>query len=806
MVGGLFEYYSIMRKSLGGRLVVKRVVLSVLLLFCLVTIPVLAEPEGEVSEKNILMEIDAGFETWAKVGASMPLKVKLVNKGPDVQGEIRVTIPGMGDRGRTQHGADVVLPQGSMKEIILNLPVDAFNNKLTVSFVSGEKILAKKTQTLKQDENRILVGILSDQENTLNYLETIQLSQRNKALVKVIHLDGKTFPEKEEVLDTLDVLVINDFASQTLNEKQWGTIQKWVQGDNLLILGFGPNWKKTWNGLPEDLKVVNIAGTKQVSSLPGLEKFTGKDIPGGNYVLNSGELTDGSSALVWEGDNPVIASKPWGKGNVVYFALDLNLDPLVTWQGNGPLWSQIITMFGPEMKFQDMKGRNYPYGLFNALGSLPFNAIPSTWVLATLMIVYIGVLGFGNYFILKKFDKRELAWITIPLLVTLFASGVYFTGLKGKGRDIVASYINIVDVTAGQMRSYTGIFAPAKKSYHVMIPGNAIVHVGTDYDNHRIDGPANTLIRYGENTEVEMLDMNMWSMRSFYFQHEYAGGGITSNLKMKNGRIIGDITNNTGHDLRDVLLFNSGGSYKAFAGLKNGEVMEIDLPINFSGGGRRGGIPDFYQMFNTLRSGQQGGPVENERERQINRERQTLDGTFGWEGYLPVQGLVLVGFSEEPVNLGIEVNGKKPDQYSLNMFTTSLEINMAESDGNIPTGMITMKPIGGDAKRINQNPDRIGFAKGSIIFQGMIPSQIGAKAEELLFEIIYGNGSPTAQIYNWQTKKWDDFTINAKKGIGAKEHISSVGLVQVKLENNNEFNDTWVRSFSIGVKGGSPDA
>ncbi|GAW91875.1 hypothetical protein [Calderihabitans maritimus] len=762
--------------------------------------PIFARPQEGKDVSPLHMEVEAGFDGYLKAGAVVPVKVKLVNTGPDIEGDIVVKIPAENREELTEHVVKVVLPQGSTKKIAMALSVPGAIRDFEVSFVTDGRALARKSPSLYHGDP-VLIAVLAADPGGLDYLAAFNLPTQLGRFIKVLRWTAENVPGEVAVLNSLDVLVINDFPTRSLKEEQWQAIENWVRGGKLLVIGTGPGWKRTVEGIPRSLQVVNIEGTQEVPAIPALEKYTGQEIPEGKYVMAKGSLVEGAGVVVGEGDIPVLAWKQVGKGNVVYSALDLTLEPLASWKGNRFLWSSIYSMFGPpNLTLKQIARPVYPYGLFSALSQLPFNVIPPFWLVIVLLLVYIGILGFGNYFVLNKLDKRDLAWVTIPLLVILFSSGVYLVGIKGKGRDIIATYIHVVELDTGQARTYTGIFAPTKSSYRIQLPGKVAVHAGRNYDRPYYGGnisnvPVTTRVHYGEKTEVEMLNMNMWSLRSFYFDHNFNAGRIESNLRTENGRITGEITNRTGYNLRDVLVFTSQGQYQAISSLKDGEKVQVDIPVIPYAS--QGGRPFFHQMLDSL---QPQGSGRSERDRQINRELQILEGTYGWEGEQSSPGVVMVGFSEDPLT-GVKVNGRTPKEYHLNMFTTGLEINVEGSGGNLPTGIVEMKPVYTDARRTGmERPGVIGFSEGSMIFQAVIPQQVVPMVEELRFSAGLSNNYTAAQIYNWGKNTWDDFRLTGS-GIKAEEYLSPEGLVRVKLSNNSD-QYTWINNLSVGVEGG----
>ena len=79
----------------------------------------------------------------------------------------------------------------------------------------------------------------------------------------------------------------------------------------------------------------------------------------------------------------------------------------------------------------------------NAVSQLASLALPPIGGLIAILGGYILLIGPLNYLVLKRLDRRELAWITMPVLIAVFAVSAYGfgTALRGtrphrqRGRD-----------------------------------------------------------------------------------------------------------------------------------------------------------------------------------------------------------------------------------------------------------------------------------------------------------------------------------------------------------------------------------
>ena len=91
------------------------------------------------------------------------------------------------------------------------------------------------------------------------------------------------------------------------------------------------------------------------------------------------------------------------------------------------------------------------------------------FVVALLVIVYILLIGPGDYFLLRRLGRgMQWTWITFPAIVVLFAVGAYLAAYWLKGDQLRVSQVDLVDIDAeGTARgaSWFSIFSPRGESF-----------------------------------------------------------------------------------------------------------------------------------------------------------------------------------------------------------------------------------------------------------------------------------------------------------------------------------------------------
>ena len=91
------------------------------------------------------------------------------------------------------------------------------------------------------------------------------------------------------------------------------------------------------------------------------------------------------------------------------------------------------------------------------------------FVVALLVIVYILLIGPGDYFLLRRLGRgMQWTWVTFPAIVVLFAVGAYLAAYWLKGDQLRVNQVDLVDIDAeGTARgaSWFGIFSPRGESF-----------------------------------------------------------------------------------------------------------------------------------------------------------------------------------------------------------------------------------------------------------------------------------------------------------------------------------------------------
>ena len=213
-----------------------------------------------------------GYSGFVKAQQWMPVTIDLTNKGQDVDGTLEITAgvaPGQGQPIESViYQTHVSLPAGATKHLRTYLVEDQAPSVVSVRLVANGRELAT-ADSQASNPATVLIGVLSDQGAALDSFAAVH---PGGITANVVHLALEDIGDSAMLLRAFDLLVIDDFATDTLTAAQRIAITDYVKNGGELLLGTGASWRKTLAGVSSDILPMQIAGTAILS--PVLEHLT----------------------------------------------------------------------------------------------------------------------------------------------------------------------------------------------------------------------------------------------------------------------------------------------------------------------------------------------------------------------------------------------------------------------------------------------------------------------------------------------------------------------------------------------------
>ena len=181
------------------------------------------------------------------------------------------------------------------------------------------------------------------------------------------------------------------------------------------------------------------------------------------------------------------------------------------------------------------------------LGTLPALALPPVEGLLILLLGYILLIGPVNYLVLRRLDRREWAWVTMPLLVVGFTVAAFAIGAALRGTDVIVNQVAFVRAAPGtdaaQAQVYLGVFSPTRGTYDISIPGGALLSAPYSGEGFSQAGGQGLDVVQGDPARVRQLEVGYGTLRAVRAEAPVTAPRIEADLRLEGSRVVGTIHN-----------------------------------------------------------------------------------------------------------------------------------------------------------------------------------------------------------------------------------------------------------------------
>jgi hypothetical protein len=530
----------------------------------------------------------------------------------------------------------VNLPTGSRLTYVLHAQPPAFGRNLKIDLVAnGASIASRTVAYLVHDAGQLVVGVLAEKPQAVVGELDLPPSPTGAAAV-IVPLTVADLPDRVEGWRALDRLIWQDIDSNTLSPGQLAALRGWIAGGGRLVIAGGTAGLGTLSKLPDDL--LPYRPTSTIDLDPGkLTPLLGA-LPNGAAELPAlaGTLAHGQP-LVESGDRVVAATMAYGSGDVTL----VGFDPTTAWLAQSQLIEDFWRGLLPQ-RTSDGSSIGDDSQLLQAVQQLASLQLPPVGGLLILLAAYILVVGPLNYLVLRRLDRRELAWISVPVLVLGFAAAAYGYGALLRGSDVVINEVAIVrgapGTGEGRAQDYFGVFSPSRASYLVEVPGGALLAAPISGDP--FGNPSGVLdIVQGDPAEVRDLAVGVAQLRTVRAETATTVPKMTANLSLAGGALKGTFENQSDERLESVAIV-LGGSVAVLGDVAPHATVPVTLTMQSNPFGFEG-----MSLADQVIGQAFGGDTEAAVRRQI---RYTIINQLTFD---PVQGYIGSLQSDQPVIL-----------------------------------------------------------------------------------------------------------------------------------------------------------
>ena len=782
-------------------------------------------PAGLTFQATVLLDGHTRVGSWMAIG------VHLKNDGPPIAGELRMT---GGAQGKTRFGTLVDVPTQSDKTYWLYAQPPGFGRELEISLVSGASTIATTTAQFSiHDPSQLVVGIVAERPGDI-IGDLDLLPNMNNVKPVTISLDPAGLPTRVEAWGALDRLIWQDTDSSRLSGEQVAAMRGWIAGGGRLIIAGGTTGPSSLSAFPDAILPYRPTSTTDVApaslnALLGELPASATDLP-----ALAGTLTEGRP-LASVGDRAVAAERSYGSGEVTI----VGFDPTARWlKGTSVaegLWRRLIPTraSGGPVSGDDSQ-------IVQAAMQLPSLALPPVGGLIALLGGYIILIGPVNYIVLRRLDKREWAWITMPALIVAFAIGAYGFGTLLRGSELIVNEVAIVrgapGATEGLAQAYFGVFSPTRGSYQLRVPGGALLSSPVSGDSFTSDGTQASLdVLQGDPARVRDLGVGFGSLRTVRAESAVTVPLVKTDLRLEESRLKGTVTNaSTERLLAPAIVL--GGTVAKLSDLAPGATANVDVALQIAQLGQQLSDKIVGPVF-VGDPRQLGDDSARQYARHTIVDQLSYDPNFGFTGQLPADGAVFLAWADHDL-LPVEVEGQVPRRTGNVLWFIPTDITV-HGRTTFRSDLLRNTVVTSDAAFFSKDPFNMSFGRGTadlsyqpIAFKGRITAtelrisfnlgEIGLPIEPVPVKPLEtvpptcGNppaagcvqpvvdGLPDVELYDLSSSAWrrlPHLTAGSRYAVADPSHYVDPGTGNLLVRLINSSNDSVGFNLDLAITG-----
>ena len=697
------------------------------------------------ASSDVTLEAHALLGGHVRPGSWSAVNVVVTNSGPQIDGELRIRATE--EETGSQYGVEVQLPTGARQQFTLYGQTALFGTRVFVDLVSGDDVVATRAVAIRSHDAYVpIVAVISENPERI-------LADVNKALVNpnvpttsVITLKAADLPPRVEAWVAIDRLVWQDVDTSALSGAQLEALRLWVGAGGQLVVLAGSAGTGVLDALAQhDLLPFTPARTIDVPSadLTALLGELPTDTPA-TSPATAGTLKRGA-VLARSGDEVIAAQSGYGRGTVALIGIDPGQSWLADTPAAGALWRRVLPTSGTGPALNPLQIGDDSQIVF-ALQNLPAVSLPPIEQLLVLLVAYIALVGPINYLVLRRLDRREWAWVTIPVLVGVFAVASYGLGATLKGSDVIVNEIAVVrasqDAGRGIGQVYVGVYSPTRRSFEVSIAGGALISTpANEAQQGTTQQPLDVVL--GESTSrLRNFEVGFGVLRGFRAEAPADSPRIDSTLRLSGGRLQGDITNRSESVLENVAVV-FGGAVAVVPKLDPGATQSISLDTNAAT------FADFGVSERVFGSTFPRDPAEA---RTVYTRRTVLDQLFPYGSRTGPDAPLLLAWRDGPV-LDVRISGDDPNRVGDGLFmiplAMSLDPNQVFANHLVTRSIVDSSAaegwLDGNSFFLSRGTMTVEARPGSIAGRFIVSSLEIALSENEM-RALSGSGEPTSPL------------------------------------------------------------
>ncbi|HEV2472358.1 MAG TPA: hypothetical protein VGS41_06825, partial [Chthonomonadales bacterium] len=303
--------------------------------------------------------------------------------------------------------------------------------------------------------------------------------------------------------EMIDGVVLDDAPIDSLTEDQLGALKRYVEGGGLLIVCGGSSSASLSSSFLRAMLPVHLTGATEWAA-GAILKQRYHSSPAGTIELSSFRLKSDATTILQAGDRPLVVSWHVGNGVVLFTAFDCLAQSISLWSAAPSLWRDLLLSGNREVSasslLRDSIAGGDPARLMDGLAGSRAIRMPPLWIIGLFCGAYVVLLSPVQYLALKRINRRDLGWVTVPLSIAVFSIAAYAYARRLKGGRLEANLATVVEMWQGSSvaagYSALGVYSPVDTKVSLLLaersPGREPSGVPFQYPPNTLSGSATT--------------------------------------------------------------------------------------------------------------------------------------------------------------------------------------------------------------------------------------------------------------------------------------------------------------------------
>jgi hypothetical protein len=802
----------------------------------------------------IKLTVNAGFDGSFRENQWVPVYIRISNDGDDVTGRLVVRPETSNNAVNNTFSVPIELQKGARKAVFLYITALSIANQIRVELINNDGVVlaAEPTNLRVVPPHDQLYVVVSGAASGSVDLSGVHDSGYSAAQA---NLTIDNLPDRALALTSVDMILFSDIDTGSLSTTQRQALKDWVaQGGHLIVTG-GSNWQGTAAGLGDLLPFAPTGSVTldDLNVLTDWTRFKDSDLKQQAVIATGTTKSDAQTLVSANSSQALLTRRLLGAGTVDYLSASPSDQPLRGWGGLTSLWLILSATVNPQPA--------WGYGVSNweqatnAVNILPgVNLLPDILPLCGFLAIYIALVGPLNYLVLNRINRREYAWITIPIFILVFSVLAWVVGFNLRGNEVTVSRLAVIqswpDSDRALTQEFIGLLSPRRAQYSLSSSSDSFLRPVPS-------GFRSNLLSNNVQTSTDIQQTDIFRAANFSVDASFIAGFNTSAFTPKpdiagqatlfydglQGQQImrGSVRNNTAFTLKDPVILVRGQSLRLEKSLAPGDVATFNLTL--PGEGLPSPVPMAFapsvytQLYSSRSYSYQNSVSQTLRDilgdRSITApqryyyQQQFDDTPQGQEAYR--RRLFLTSFINDPYNtltgrgnrayLAAWADGSplelKLDGGSWKSLSTALYLAQIDVKFTPPTGEVLVSAdqftwtVRQRSGLSDIGPIDMSLQPGDeVVFQfAPLPNAVLKQVSELTVTVDKGtSGARTfpLDLWNWDGAKWETIQIDSGSAYpidNPARFLGAQNAVQIRLDANNIGGYPRLNDLSIEQRG-----